>query len=365
MANLNYDFKGQNIYIGIDVHLKSWSVCAISETNIVKKISTDATNIHELTVFLEKHFPKGNYLSVYESGFTGYSTHYTLEAAGIKNIIVNAADVPSTQKETLNKTDKVDAAKLAKSLKKGELTAIHVPTKGIVAFREMVRTRRTIVDDGARTKIRIRHMLHRNGVRIPLAFQENKRHWTKAFKTWLREDVCLIGDKETKEALMYLLEQFEYLHKLKLKITRELRHKCQNGEMKTNYELLFSVPGVGFVTAITILSELGDISRFSSNEKLASYVGLVPTCHNSGEKVVSGDISFRGNNYLRKVIVEAAWSAISQDPALGAKHYKLTARMSSNKATIRIAKCLLCRIKAVLTRQTKYIIGKNDQLQNM
>ena len=115
MQNKGIDFKGQRIYIGIDVHLRSWSVTAMA-LPYYKVQSTLPPSATALRSFLDCRFPRGEYVACYESGFTGFSTYYSLVACGIECHVVNAADVPSTQYESVMKTDRVDSTKLARML---------------------------------------------------------------------------------------------------------------------------------------------------------------------------------------------------------------------------------------------------------
>lgn len=108
-------FRGQKIYVGIDVHLKSWSVTVLSETSVLKKFSQHPSP-EALYGFLTRSYPGAEYHSVYEAGFCGFWIHERLTALGIDNIVVNPADVPTKSSEKLRKTDTVDSGKLARSL---------------------------------------------------------------------------------------------------------------------------------------------------------------------------------------------------------------------------------------------------------
>jgi transposase len=125
------DFKGQNIYVGIDVHLKSWSVTVLSEHSVLKKFSQnpDAESLHR---YLTGNYPGAAYHSVYEAGFCGFRIHRRLVKLGINNIVVNPADVPTKGKEKLQKTDAVDCGKLAGELRSNSLTGINVPDEAFL-----------------------------------------------------------------------------------------------------------------------------------------------------------------------------------------------------------------------------------------
>jgi transposase len=124
--------------------------------------------------------------------------------------------------------------------------------------------------------------------------------------------------------------------------------------------LLFGIPGIGLITGMTFLVEIGDINRFSSTNDFASYVGLVPSCHSSGEKENNGEITSRAKKILRDLIVESAWSAARKDPALHKAFVDFCKRMEPNKALIRIARKLLNRIYHVLKTKTEYKCGTVD-----
>ncbi len=134
------NFKGQNVYTGIDVHLKSWTVSIYTDKLFHKKF-TQPPQVEVLHSYLNRNFPNATYHSVYEAGFSGFWAHYKLIEMGINNIVVNAADVPTSQKEKLHKTDKVDSRKLARSLRNSELKAIFVPERATLHERSLVRCR--------------------------------------------------------------------------------------------------------------------------------------------------------------------------------------------------------------------------------
>src|SRR5215469_14727406 len=104
--NYELNFNGHNIYVGIDVHLKSWTVCIMTE-HLEHKRFTQPPEAKTLYNYLSRNFPGGTYHSVYESGFSGFWAHRQLEALGIHSMVTNAADVPTSQKEKLQKDDPV------------------------------------------------------------------------------------------------------------------------------------------------------------------------------------------------------------------------------------------------------------------
>jgi transposase len=118
---------------------------------------------------------------------------------------------------------------------------------------------------------------------------------------------------------------------------------------------LMTIPGVGIVTAITILTEIEDIRRFKTDDQLCSFIGIIPSTHSSGEKEVTAGITRRSNRSMRHMIIEASWIAAKRDPALAYCFNEYCKRMKKNQAIIRIAKKIVKRIKYVMKNQTEYV----------
>ena len=345
------DFTGQNIYVGIDVHLKSWKVTVMMESGYQKTFSQDPFPL-ALRKYLETNFPGANYFSAYEAGFSGFMTHYKLLELGINSIVVNPADVPTTGKEKTQKDDSRDSKKIARSLKNGELVAIYVPSLASLDDRSLVRFRRTVAKDLAKEKTRIKAFLNFNGIEVPEDLQGH--HWPKRFIQWLKD---LELNPSCRKTLDGFLNRLQELHQGKLDAESQVRSLAKSAAYKKNATLLRSIPGVGLITAMMLLTELENMERFKSFDTLCSFVGLVPSTHSSGEKERTGDITPRGHKVLREAVIESAWIAISADPALGITYSKLCKRMRSQKAILRIAKKLLNRIRYVLKKGEPYVLG--------
>ena len=275
MQRNKISFKGQKIFIGIDVHKKNWDVAIAPEIGIVKRHPQKAS-AKELFDFLKKHYPDGDYLAVYESGFSGFSTYYALRDVGINSIVIHAADVPTTQYEEVMKTDKIDSIKLARSLKAGLLKGIYVREKENIDDRSVVRIRKTILKDLTSYKSRVKHMLHSNGVLLPERFEKPGSHWSKAFIKWLKEDVTLLSS--SRNSLDLLIRQVETIRKTLLDATRMIRDLSQAERYRHNYDLLMTIPGIGVVVSMCILTELYDVKRFHNEKEFAAYYRLCCTC---------------------------------------------------------------------------------------
>ena len=352
MQRNKISFKGQKIFIGIDVHDKTWDVAIAPEVGIVKRHPQKAS-AKELFDFLKKHYPDGDYLAVYETGFSGFSTYYALKEVGIDCIVIHAADVPTTQYEEVMKTDKIDSVKLVRSLKAGLLKGIYIREKQNIDDRSVVRIRKTIQRQLCGYKARVKHMLHCHGVEYPERFEKKQTHWSRAFITWLLNDVKLMSD--TRTSLDLLIRQVEVIRGTMLQATNELRRLSHEDRYKRKYELITSVPGIGTIVGMTILTEVYDVRRFHNENEFAAYLGLIPTSHSSGAKTVHGEKTFRGNRQIGPMIIETAWIAICRDPGLGAQYLNYKKRMEPQEAIVRIARNLSNIIFSVLKNDKEYV----------
>jgi transposase len=344
------DFIGQSIYVGLDTHLKSWRVSIIIGETVFRTFSQDP-RAELLQSYLVKNFPNGNYYSVYEASFCGFAIHRELVKLGIKNIVVNPADIPTTDKERKQKEDSRDSRKLARELSMNDLKAIYIPEVETESDRHFIRYRKTLTKEIVRTKQRIKSQLYYFGITIPDQFLGAKC-WTKRFTRWLQD--IKLPDGGAEMAMSGHMEMAEMLRKKQLSTTKEIRKLATKSCYKENYYLLLSVPGVGCLTAMIILTEIGEIKRFKSLDKLCCFIGLVPMTNSTGETERVGDITVRRSDMLRKTIVESSWIAIRCDPALMLAYQKLIKRMEPQKAIIRIAKKLTNRILSVLKNKIAY-----------
>jgi transposase len=341
------DFTNEPIYIGVDVHKKSWNV-SIMLNGITHKTFTQPPKPDILSNYLNKNFPGGNYICAYEAGFCGFWIQHDLEKKGVKCIVINPADVPTKHKEKNNKTDKVDSRKIARSLQNNELEPIYVPSRQSLEDRSLIRFRYNITTDLTRCKNRIKSILNFYGIEIPRELDKR----SQKYFSWL-DNVELHHESGT-DTLKLLLQEYLNLRKIQLDTTTKIRHLSKIDKYSKNIKWLTSIPGIGIITAMIILTEIDSISRFSNLDKLCSFIGLVPIVHSSGDKEIIGGITRRGNTHLKKCLVESAWMAIRSDIALMMNFKDYCKRMEPNKAIIKITRKLVNRIRFVLKNKTEY-----------
>ena len=343
-------FKGYNIYSGIDVHEKSWKVTIMVGDKYYKTL-TMVPKAENLEKYLAREFPGGSYYTAYEAGFCGFSIHRKLEEKGIRNMVVNPADIPTTDKDRSQKEDRRDSRKIARSLKNGDLTAIYVPERELEELRSLVRYRKSVSRDLAREKNRIKSFLKVYGIEEPEEISKI-RSWSSKYVKWL--EGIEMDTEYGKMVIEERIETIKFLREKKLKVQRELQKVSLESKYREDLELLRSVTGIGRIISITLLTEIVDINRFKTLDQLCSYVGLIPRTNSSGEKERHGRITRRSNKEIRSVLIESSWVAIRQDPALMLKYNELIKRMKGSEAIVRIAKKLLNRIRYVLKNRKKY-----------
>lgn len=353
MKDKQVSFVGQIIYVGIDVHKKNWVVTIIIGGLIMKTESLNP-DPEDLCRYLQKHYPGGEYHTVYEAGFCGFWIDRILRSRQIKNIVINPADVPTTHKEKSRKDDKIDSRKLAKELSIGNLEGIYIPSEEDEAFRSLTRLRSQLVKDHTRLKNRIKSLLDFSGEKLPPV--DELKHWSSNFMKYLSE--LKLRNNTKKITLLSLINTLQPLRQQIAQVLKEIRKVVrENKELKETIDRLESVPGIGFITAVTLRAEIIDINRFKTIEQLASYSGLIPDTRSSGEKERATGLTARKNSHIRSLVIEAAWVAAKKDPALSAVFGKLTLRMKKQNAIIRIAKKLINRIMHVWREKENYILA--------
>src|SRR4028119_941486 len=346
------DFSGKTIYVGLDLHKKDWQVGQFHAGLVLGNHRISGSS-RDLIDFLKKRYLGATLKCVYESCAWGFNLQRQLTAAGIDCIVVHAGDVPGSDKEKKNKTDKVDALRLARHHAAGLLKAIHVPDEELQKERNLMRFRKKLVGDLTRSKNRLKSLLKFQGIDIPENMDNS--HWSKNFITWIEEQAA--KDRLLQDTIELVLEQVKMQRQLLLKAERKLRALMRSEKYAAKVKLLRSVVGVGPTMSTLFLLEVGDIRRFKGFDPLNNLVGFYPGSNSTGDKDINTGISKRKHKELRTMLVEAAWQAVRQDPAMLDAYEQLTKKMKGNEAIIRIARKLLRRMRAVLISGMEYQKG--------
>ena len=340
-------FSNSHFFIGIDTHLKQWKV-TIRSTSLELKTFSMNPSANALYKYLIKHYPDGIFSVVYEAGFCGFWPQRRFSELGINCIVVNPADVPSSNKEKVIKSDPVDS----RELENGSLKAIYVPELYAEQLRSLMRLRFRLVQNQTRIKNRIKMLLYNYGIIIPKEHLNNSR-WSGYFIHWLNS--VKLSSSAGQFTLDNLLLQLHQTREHLKEVLSQLRLEAKTDNIAPVINSLISVPGIAFITAMSLYTEIIDIKRFHTFEQLCSFVGLVPSTYSSGETEYTRGISFRHNKFLRPILIETAWTAVKKDPALTLSFSQLIKQMPKQKAIIRIAKKLLRRIRHVWLYQDNYV----------
>lgn len=298
-------------FVGLDVHAQTVAVAVAEpdgEVRGVGVIPNDAEAVRRLV----KKLGKPEQLRVcYEAGPTGYVLYWQLTQLGVHCEVVAPTLVPIKVGDRV-KTDRRDAQKLARCYRAGDLTPVWVPDAAHEALRDLVRAREAAKRDQLRARHRVTKFLLRQGRRAPAGVTA----WSKQYRLWLQQQSF---EQAAQQATLE-----DYLHELEHQSARVARLErsidtaveLAPARMRQVIGALQSLRGVAKVSAVTLVAELGEISRFAHPRQLMGYSGAVPREHSSGERVRRGPISKAGNAHVRRIVLEAAW-AYRHRPAIG------------------------------------------------
>jgi transposase len=236
----------------------------------------------------------------YEAGPCDYGLHRDLTARGFRCDVVAPSLIPKKPGDKV-KTDRRDAVEIARLLRSGDLTAVYVPTVEDEAIRDLCRAR-----DAARltlkdAKLRLKAFLLRLGRRY-----EGRADWTDAHRRDLAKVVCPTPTQQGvfQESIRAVDEQVDRVQRLEA----ELLEQAPAWRLYPVVQALQALRGVRFLVAITVVAELGDLTRFDSPRQLGAFVGLSPSEYSSGPARRQGGITKAGNGRARRALIEAAWA---------------------------------------------------------
>ena len=338
------------LYIGLDIHKKSWKVHFCTDLFDGSTLSF-APSAEALYKYVSRHYHAHQVSCVYEAGCCGYSAARQFEYFGWESLVVNPSDIPRNLKSRTIKTDKTDCINMARQLKHGSLSSIHIPDIEREHGRSLYRRRIALVKDLRRSKGRTKAMLLYYGIEIPV--QYDNPNWSHAFVDWLTELDWPYAS--SREAFHSMIDHYRYIDKEVRIVSNSVRKWCRQ-HCKEDYMLLRSVPGIGGLTAAGLLLEIGDLRRFNSFKQLASYIGLTPGIHQSGESTRITGLTVRGHKTMRSYLIESAWVAVRYDPVLQT-YYRKHAGRNSKCVIVKVARKLLSRIHAVIKSGVPYEIG--------
>lgn len=290
--------------IGLDVHARSITGAAFNPLTgevATRKFGSSPAEVADWILSFDE--PK----AVYESGVTGFYLVRELRALGVDCVVGAVSKMHKPASDKRRKNDRADAEFLARLLASRNIVEVFVPDEETEAMRDVSRVLEDVRDDLARAKQRLTKFLMRHGHVFDERNErgERKNYWTRAHWEWIRK--IEFAHEADEDALAFYISEVRHIEAQKRQVENYIRKYAQKDRWRGRVEALRCLKGVETMTAFAIVVEAGVFSRFGSASAFASWLGLVPSEHSSGEKVSRGGITKAGNTHARKLLVEAAW----------------------------------------------------------
>ncbi len=292
-------------YVGLDIHTKRISICALNETGQV----VQRTQVHSIAEMLRLLQDLPERFEVCYEASCGYGHFYDLLRPLATRVLVAHPGQLRLIFRSKNKNDRHDAERLAKLLYLGETPTVHVPSLEVRTWRELINCRSQVIAKRTRAKNTVRALLRSAGVVPP----KQPGLWTKKGLTWLRQLTLATESQQLRRDL--LLEEIETLIRQVRRIEQQLNRQAQQTPAVTQ---LRSIPGVGVRTAEAVAAFIDDPQRFRNAKAVGCYFGLVPCQDQSGDKNRLGHITREGAPVVRQLVAEAAWQAQRRSPTVRA-----------------------------------------------
>ena len=335
------------VYLGIDVHKKTYSITAICQGCVIKK-ATMCADPKVLLAFIKNHYSKQQIYTAYEAGFSGFNLHRYLLTNGISNIVIHPASVEVAARERV-KNDKRDSEKIAEQLSAGRLKAIHVPSLEREQFRTITRLREFYIKQRKRVGNKLKSLMHQFGL-IP--YHQNR----KVSRNFIQDILKVHIDGELGFCIKEHSTTWIYFNDKVKEVEKKI--KTQAREDNTLERIYRKHKGIGVISARILANELEDLSQFSNERQLFSYIGFTPCEYSSGEHTRKGHISRQGKPILRKTLIEASWRAIRLNPELKDTFERISKNTGSKKkAIIGVARRMIGHIRASFQNERQHAVN--------
>ena len=327
-------------YIGMDIH-KQFTVAVVKDEKGVKLAEEKFnSNKEQFATFLESYAPKETEIVIESTSVWEY-VYDILESLNYRTKLANPFRTRAIASARI-KTDSVDANTLADLLRANLIAESYIPPKNIRILRDIVRARRTFVKHITQIKNKIHALLVKRGLSFPSAT------FSISTRLWLQDQNDVSG---LLKHYIIILEDNE--RELKI-IDEQIRTIASKNN---DAQLLMTIPGIAEIRALNISAEIGDISRFSSAEKLCSYAGLVPSVRQSGNTLHFGRLIKQSCKSLKYYLIEASWNIVRtrESNSLQEFYKRLSKKKSKQKAVCAVARKLCCVIYSMLNKKREFI----------
>jgi len=333
----------KTIMIGCDLHdktmlLKIAEGCEAPETRSVKNTTAGRTKMIEGLGQRAAAAGGARVLFAYEASGQGFGLYDELTAAGIECHVLAPTRIARSQRQASQKTDEKDAQQLLELLRAhvlagNELPSVWVPDPTTRDDRELVRMRLELAEKMTMVKSQIQSLLKRNHIRRDAG---SGKGWTRLFRSWLK---CTLVESPSSPlgpaarlALASLVRQLDFLEEEQARLDEGVNALASTPRYAAAVEEMTSLCGVGVLTALVFLTELGDLSRFANRRQLAAYLGLAPRSFESGNATDrKGHITHQGSSRVRKMLCQATWARVRWDRQEQQAYERIVARNPKKK----------------------------------
>ena len=353
MTQPTYIPKDFETFIGLDVDKNSFSF-TVQDQFQKRKSKKMPSNPEHLYNYIQKHFDRKKVICAYEAGPTGFHLYDYLTEKEVLCLITSPASIPKASNQKV-KNNRIDSKLITKHLMSGDLKPIRVPQGPYRELRDLVKIRNQYAKDRKIAKQRIKaYLLYTN---LYTALKDPDSNWSSKYINDLKQIECSFA---SRQRLSMLIEDLEYARKKLLSVHRTLRSFCRENDEITQYmRYLISIPGIGFIIAVTLLGNIGNPMYLQNPRELAAFAGLTPKEKSTGDKINRGSITQMGDKTLRFLLVEASWVAIRKDTLLSQFYHRIRRKnhpkVASKIAITAVARKLTQIIYRVLKDKREFI----------